>query len=137
VLYIRYTFFIRYPRFDYIRHDITTNYDDHRKIYYDWAGLGLDGNGNYGHSLAFFLRLFVLVSVHDTRHSLSIFWFGRHLHIATFAMVAFWVWDTLRLGVHVWLQWTWVGWNLEEMFDIPFLSFGSVEERWLDGSEWA
>lgn len=24
----------------------------------------------------------------------------------------------------------------EEMFDIPFLSFGSVEDRWMDGSEW-
>ena len=36
--------------------------------------MGLDGNGNWGHSLAFFLRFFVLVSVHDTRHSLGIFW---------------------------------------------------------------
>jgi len=42
VLYIRYTFFIRYPRFDYIRHDITTTYDDRPKDLsrLGWFGLG-------------------------------------------------------------------------------------------------
>jgi hypothetical protein len=37
-----YTFFIRYPRFFYIRHDVTTTHDTDR-TFHDWASAGRGG----------------------------------------------------------------------------------------------
>jgi hypothetical protein len=75
-----YTFFIRYPRFFYIRHDVTTTHDTDR-TFHDWASAGRGGGRMRLGILRRFLRLFMYLLM-GTRHSFSISGFAyRHLFI--------------------------------------------------------